>query len=150
MGDELVVDPAYQIRDWPHATGLVQHISAPIGTGDAQELDVGTGEVVQRVLPENEHSRHRGYGVVCRRDHLGGGEAFLGRAVVGREGFGVDGRRQVLVLETADLKVGEACARQGVSVEVTIAMTAPLTQHPLVLSRAERASGPTRTQVRPR
>ena len=60
-----------------------------------EELRVRAGQMVLGPLAEHEDAADGGRRVVDRHDHLGGGEALLGAAVVGGQRLGIDRGREI-------------------------------------------------------
>ena len=128
-------------------TSPVQRASSRIGSASPvpsilKELDVRARKKVLGTAAECEHSDHGGNGVFNGQDHPRGGQAFLPRAVVHGERLRVKSARQVILLESADVEIGEGGAVERAEVEGRVAVAAALVEDTLVLRGGDGAAWP--------
>ena len=131
--DELVVEPAHDVRDCTPADLRIRNAVAELRAGDPDKLRVSAGKKVLRSLPEDENAADGRHRFVDRHDHLGGGESLFRAPVVAGQRLRIDGRGEIVLLEAPQAEVGEARPGRPGRVEVRVSMTSLLVQDPLVL-----------------
>ena len=132
--DEFVVEAQQHVQDRPFAPRLVHDVTTPFGTGDTKELHIGAREVVNRSLAEHEYPSHRRNRIVHRDDHLGRGQPFGRRTVVGGKGLRINRRGQILILEATDTQADEAGRVHRTTIGMRVAIAPFLVQDAFVLA----------------
>ena len=132
---------AHHVGDGPPADLGVRDWVAERRPPHPEELRVRAGQMVLGPLAEHEDAADGGRRVVDRHDHLGGGEALLGAAVVGGQRLGIDRGREIVLLEACQTEVGETGPGRRTGVEVRVAMPPLLVQNAFVLRAREGAPG---------